>query len=71
MNRLLSVLPVVTGFDHSDLAISDDEQASLGYAEMIHPEAPPKRSSVLRESLQAYCKRDTEAEVRLFEALSK
>ena len=67
---LKSVLPaLVPDLDYSDLEISDGEQASAAYAEMIQPETPAVRRSQLRESLLAYCRRDTEAEVRLFEKL--
>ena len=53
----------------SDLEVSDGMQASAAYAEMIQPETPADRRRQLRESLLAYCERDTEAEVRLFEVL--
>jgi len=68
---LKSVLPaLVPGLDYSDLEITEGEQASLAYAEMTHPDTPPERRNFLREALLAYCKRDTEAEVRLFNKLS-
>jgi hypothetical protein len=44
-------------------------QAQAAFAEIINLETPDDRRRQLRESLLAYCKRDTEAEVRLFEAL--
>ena len=67
---LKSVLPaLVPDLDYSDLEISDGDQASAAYAEMIRPETSPERRKSLRESLLAYCKRDTEAMVRLFEVL--
>jgi len=65
-----SVLPaLVPDLDYSDLEVSDGMQASAAYAEMVQPETPADRRIQLRESLLAYCKRDTEAEVRLFETL--
>ncbi|HUU64176.1 MAG TPA: DUF2779 domain-containing protein [Dehalococcoidia bacterium] len=65
-----SVLPaLVPDLGYSDLEISDGGQASAAYAEMVRPETPADRRGLLRESLLAYCKRDTEAEVRLFETL--
>ena len=65
-----SVLPaLVPDLDYSDLEVSDGMQASAAYAEMVQRETPADRRSQLRESLLAYCKRDTEAEVRLFETL--
>jgi hypothetical protein len=65
-----TVLPaLVPELDYSDLEVSDGMQASAAYAEMIQPETPADRRSQLRESLLAYCERDTEAEVRLFEVL--
>jgi len=59
----------VPDLDHGDLEISDGDQASAAYAEMIRPETSPERRKSLRESLLAYCQRDTEAMVRLFETL--
>jgi len=65
-----SVLPaLVPGLDYADLEISEGTLASLAYAEVIRTETPDERRRQLRESLLNYCKRDTEAEVRLFEAL--
>lgn len=65
-----SVLPaLVTDLDYSGLKISDGEQASAAYMEMIQPEMSNKRRRELRRGLLAYCKRDTEAEVRLFNYL--
>lgn len=65
-----SVLPaLVPDLDYSDLEVSDGMQASAAYAEMVQRETPADRRSQLRDNLLAYCKRDTEAEVRLFETL--
>jgi len=65
-----SVLPaLVPDLDYSDLEVSDGMQASAAYAEIVQPETLDDRRRQLRESLLAYCKRDTEAEVRLFMAL--
>ena len=66
-----SVLPaLVPELDYSDLEINDGQQASVAYAEMIRPETTAERRDQLRRDLLAYCKRDTEAEVKLFEVLS-
>jgi hypothetical protein len=65
-----SVLPaLVPDLDYSDLEVSDGMQAQAAFVEIINSETPDDRRRQLRESLLAYCKRDTEAEVRLFEAL--
>ena len=65
-----SVLPaLVPDLGYSDLEISDGGQASAAYAEMVRPERPADHRIQLRESLLAYCRRDTEAMVRLFEKL--
>ena len=65
-----SVLPaLVPGLDYDDLEISEGALASAAYAEIINAETPDDRRNQLRENLIAYCKRDTEAEVRLFEVL--
>jgi len=65
-----SVLPaLVPGMDYKDLEINNGGMASDAYAEIIRPETSPARRDFLRESLLKYCKRDTEAEVRLFQVL--
>lgn len=67
---LKSVLPaLVPNLDYSDLEIYEGNQASTAYAEMILPETSTDRRDSLRKALLAYCKRDTEAMVRLFQTL--
>ena len=65
-----SVYPALVpkaGYD--DLAISEGGSASAAYVALISPETPAKERKTLRRDLLAYCKRDTEAMVGLFEAL--
>ncbi len=65
-----SVLPaLVPGMSYDDLEINDGIMASITYEEMIRPDTPSERRDFLRRSLLAYCGRDTEAEVRLFNRL--
>lgn len=65
-----SVLPsLVPSLDYNDLEISDGGMASVAYAEMIRPETLPDRRDFIKKSLLEYCKRNTEAEVRLFQVL--
>ena len=67
---LKSVLPaLVPDLGYDDLEISDGAQASVAYAEIISPKTAPDRRDFLRASLLSYCKRDTEAMVRLFDTL--
>jgi hypothetical protein len=67
-----SVLPaLVPGFGYSDLQIHDGDMASVAYAEMIQPETTSERRGQLRAHLLAYCRRDTEAMVRIYEVLRK
>lgn len=66
------VLPVVVddlGYD--DLVIRDGSQASLAFAVMTDPALPAEQRDLLRGRLLAYCKRDTEAVMRLFLALKE
>jgi len=68
---LKSVLPaLVPGLGYGDLDISDGDMASLAYAEIISPDTTAERRQWLRNGLLAYCRRDTEAMVRLFETLA-
>lgn len=67
---LKSVLPaLVPELGYDDLEIQDGGQASTAYAEMIGPYCGSERRDSLRKSLLAYCRRDTEAMVRLFQKL--
>ena len=67
-----SVLPaLVPDLGYSDLEINDGGLASIAYAEIVDLETKQDRRDHLRECLLDYCKRDTEAEVRLFQTLIK
>ena len=67
---LKAVLPaLVPDLGYDDLEISDGAQASVAYAEMMQPGTSVERRESLRDSLLAYCKRDTEAMVRLYTTL--
>lgn len=67
-----SVLPaLVPDLDYDDLDITDGGMASVAYAEMRRPETTPERRDFLKKSLLEYCRRDTEAEFRLFSVLSR
>lgn len=67
---LKAVLPaLVPDLGYDDLDITDGQEASLAYAEMIDPATPDRRRQEIREDLLSYCGRDTEAMVRLVETL--
>jgi hypothetical protein len=67
---LKSVLPaLVPGLDYGDLAIQEGDAASAAYAEMRKPDILPERNAEIRANLLAYCQRDTEALLRLFQVL--
>lgn len=62
------VLPaLVPGFDYADLEIGDGELAALTYCRMLLGEHPDPEGAF--EALRRYCQRDTEAMVRVFEAM--
>ena len=67
---LKSVLPVLapdTGY--SDLEIAEGMTASASYLRMINEDTPSSERNAIREALLAYCALDTEAMVRIYEAL--
>jgi len=65
-----SVLPaLVPDLGYSDLEINDGGLASTAYAEIVNPDTKQERRDHLRKCLLDYCKRDTEAEVRLYQTL--
>jgi len=66
------VLPVlVEGLDYSDLEIREGSQAAGAFALMTDPKTPAWHKEKLREGLLAYCRRDTEAMLRLFQTLKE
>jgi len=67
---LKAVLPaLVPDCGYGDLEISDGGSASIAYVEIIDSETSADRRNKLRTDLLSYCKRDTEAMVRLIERL--
>ena len=66
------VLPVlVQGLDYTDLVIREGSQAALAFSDMTDPQVPKRRREALRDSLLAYCRRDTWAMLRLFQTLKE
>ncbi|HEY5475188.1 MAG TPA: hypothetical protein VIK11_00610 [Tepidiformaceae bacterium] len=59
----------MAGFGYKDLAIQGGEVASAAFMEIANPATDPARRAEIRSSLLAYCGRDTEAMVRIREAL--
>ena len=65
-----AVLPaLVPGLSYADLGIHDGSTAALSYALMIANDTPSSDKVTTEENLLAYCQRDTEAMVRIFEVL--
>ena len=64
------VLPaLIDDLDYEDLEIREGGQAAVAFVQMIDEETPVDRRMELRHALRAYCRRDTEAMVRLFHKL--
>ncbi|NCT66665.1 MAG: DUF2779 domain-containing protein [Rhodanobacteraceae bacterium] len=60
------VLPTVAPeLAYDELAIGDGNAAQAGYLEAIDAATPPQRRAALHAELSAYCRRDTEAMLRL------
>ena len=69
---LKSVLPVLSpDLGYGDLDIAEGMTASASYLRMISDETPADERAAIRESLLAYCTRDTEGMLRVYEALMK
>lgn len=65
-----SVLPAIAPeFDYKDLEIQDGNLAAVAFLEANDPDTKPKRREQLRGDLLAYCRRDTEAMLRVVEAM--
>jgi hypothetical protein len=66
------VLPaLVPGFGYKDLAVREGGQAGAAYIEMIDPATLAARSAEIAAALHAYCRRDTEAMLLLYQALQE
>jgi len=67
---LKSVVPaLVPDLDYGDLEIQDGSIASVAYATMMAPDTPESERERIRKALMAYCQRDTEAMLRVFQKL--
>ena len=67
---LKSTLPfLVPGWDYADLEIQEGTLASIAYLKMVMAATPADEKAKIRENLLAYCARDTEATVKVLEAL--
>ena len=67
---LKSTLPaLVPDLSYGDLEIQGGDVASIGYNRMIAADTPEPEKAEIQEALLAYCKRDTEAMVRVLDAL--
>ena len=65
-----SVTPaLVPELAYDDLEIQEGIAASASYAQLTADDVPSADRDRIREALLAYCARDTEAMVRVFEAL--
>ena len=65
-----SVLPALApDFGYDDLEIQDGNLASGYFLESTHPDTKLSRREQLRGDLLAYCKRDTEAMLRVVDAM--
>ena len=65
-----SVLPaLVPELGYDDLQIADGQAASVAYLRMTAPDTPDDERAAIRANLLAYCKRDTEAMIRVYDAL--
>ena len=67
---LKSTLPaLVPDLAYTDLEIESGEVASVEYERMIARDTPELEKGKIRTNLLAYCKRDTEAMIRVLDAL--
>ena len=68
---LKAALPALApGQGYADLDLADGLAAAAAYARMTAPGTPGSEKAQIRESLLAYCQRDTEAMVRVYDALA-
>jgi hypothetical protein len=64
------VLPaLVEGLSYEDLSVKNGEIASLRWAEAVYGDVPEVLREAIFQDLRAYCKTDTLALVKLYQAL--
>ncbi|HZE20184.1 MAG TPA: DUF2779 domain-containing protein, partial [Candidatus Angelobacter sp.] len=64
------VLPaLIDDLNYDDLEIQEGGQAAVAFVQMMDESTPADRRTELMHALRAYCRRDTEAMVRLFHKL--
>ena len=69
-NSIKSVLPaLVPELSYADLGIQDGSTAGIRYTDMVKDGARPAENAEIKRALLAYCERDTEAMVRVFDVL--
>ena len=69
-NSLKSVLPVlVPDTGYADLEIAEGMAAAASYLRMTSDDTPVSERDAIRKALLSYCARDTEAMVRVYQAL--
>ena len=65
-----AVLPALAPeFGYDDLEIQDGQLASVVFLESINSDTEPGQRERMRSDLLAYCERDTEAMLRVVEAM--
>jgi CRISPR/Cas system-associated exonuclease Cas4 (RecB family) len=64
-----AVLPALLGKGYEDLNIQHGDDASLAFLDITFEKVPEAEKKKLRNSLEKYCKRDTEAMVWIVEKL--
>ncbi|MFA5843241.1 MAG: DUF2779 domain-containing protein [Coriobacteriia bacterium] len=69
IKKVLPALCPGQGWD--DLEIAEGEIAALSYARLRDPRTPVAERQTLRDALLAYCRRDTEAMVAVYRALTE
>ncbi len=67
-----SVLPALVPYlNYDDLMVQEGAHASVAFARLIDPATDESERQALRQALLDYCRRDTEAMVRVFETLQQ
>ena len=60
---------LVPALDYNDLEIQDGTSAAAKYEQLVREKVDEPEAAQIREALLAYCSRDTEAMVHVYEAL--
>ena len=70
-SSLRSFQPALVGMTYEGMEVAEGGEAGLAWQTLVHGQLSPSEKTKLRAALLAYCRQDTEAMVRVYDALEQ